>query len=58
MKPTSVRMDVPDPTKKDGTFLVNFKIVRLNQTPVAKLECSGTYDKKTVDAILALMGLR
>lgn len=51
-------MDIPDPTKKGDKFLVNVKIVNMTRTPVAKLECHGTYDKKTIDAILALMGVK
>ena len=51
-------MDIPDPTKKGDKFLVNVKIVNIAKTPVAKLECHGTYDKKTTDAILALMGVK
>lgn len=52
-------MDIPDPTKhKDDKYLVNVKIVNMTKTPVAKLECHGTYDKKTIDAILALMGVK
>lgn len=58
MKPTSIRMDVPDPTKIDQKFLVNVKINNIGIPPFRKLECSGHYDKKTVDAILTLMGLK
>ena len=57
-KPTGLSMDIPDPTKKGDKFLVNVKIVSMTRTPVAKLECHGTYDKKTIDAILALMGVK
>jgi hypothetical protein len=58
-KPTGLRMDIPDPTKhKDDKYLVNVKIVNMSKTPVTKLECHGTYDKKTIDAILALMGVK
>lgn len=57
-KPTGLSMDIPDPTKKGDKFLVNVKIVNMTKTPVAKLECNGTYDKKTIDAILALMGVK
>jgi hypothetical protein len=58
MKPTSIRMDLPDPTKIDQKFLVNVKINNIGNPPFRKLECSGNYDKKTVDAILSLMGLK
>jgi hypothetical protein len=58
MKPTSIRMDVPDPTKIDQKFLLSVKINNIGNPPFRKLECSGHYDKKTVDAILTLMGLK
>ena len=58
MKPTSIRMDSPDPTKIDQKFLINVKIANVGNPPYRKLECSGHYDKKTVDAILTLMGLK
>jgi len=51
-------MDIPDPTKKGDKFLVTVKIVNMTRTPVAKLECHGTYDRKTIDAILNLMGVK
>lgn len=58
-KPQGIRMDIPDPTKhKNDKYLVNVKIVNMSKTPVTKLECHGTYDKKTIDAILALMGVK
>lgn len=57
-KPKSLRMDVPDPTKTEGKFLVTVKITNCSKTPVSKLECYGNYDKKTVDAILILMGVK
>ena len=58
MKPISIRMDCPDPTKIDQKFLVNVKINNIGNPPYRKFECSGHYDKKTVDAILTLMGLK
>lgn len=57
-KPTGISMDIPDPTKKGEKFLVTVKIVNMTRTPVAKLECHGTYDRKTIDAILNLMGVK
>lgn len=57
-KPTGIRMDIPDPTKNSDKFLVTVKVVNMTKTPVAKLECHGTYDKKTIDAILNLMGVK
>ena len=57
-KPTGISMDIPDPTKKGDKFLVTVKIVNMTRTPVAKLECHGTYDRKTIDAILNLMGVK
>ena len=57
-KPTGIQMDIPDPTKKGDKFLVTVKIVNMTRTPVAKLECHGTYDRKTIDAILNLMGVK
>lgn len=58
MKPTSIRMDSPDPTKIDHKFLVIVKINNIGNPPFRKLEFSGHYDKKTVDAIFTLMGLK
>jgi len=58
MKPTTIRMDTPDPTKTDEKFLVNVKINNIGNPPYRKIECSGHYDKKTVNAILELMGLK
>jgi hypothetical protein len=58
MNPTTISMDSPDPTKIDQNFLVNVKINNIGNPPYRKLECSGHYDKKTVDAILTLMGLK
>ena len=58
MKPTSIRMDVPDPTKKDNKFLINVKITNVGNPPYRKIECSGYYDQKTVYSILALMGVK
>ena len=57
-KPKGIRMDIPDPTKKEGNFLITVKVLNTSKTPAAKLECYGTYDKKTVDAILNLMGVK
>jgi hypothetical protein len=57
-KPKNISMDIPDPTKKEGSYLVTVKIVNTSKKPAAKLECYGTYDKKTVDSILALMGIK
>lgn len=57
-KVTGLRMDIPDPTKKGDKFLVTVKIVNTSKTPVARLECHGTYDKKTIDEILNLMGVK
>jgi hypothetical protein len=57
-KATGLMMDVPDPTKqKNAKYLINVKVVNTSQTPARKLECHGTYDKSTVDAILKLMGI-
>jgi len=58
-KPKTIRMDIPDPTKHKGDkYLVTVKVVNTSKTPVAKLECYGSYDKATVDAILNLMGVK
>lgn len=57
-KPKNIRMDLPDPTKNSDNFLVNVKITNLSRKPATKLECHGTYDKKTIDAILNLMGVK
>ncbi len=57
-KKTGIRMDIPDPTKTNGKFLVSFKVTDISKTPSTKLECHGTYDKKTVDAILILLGVK
>lgn len=57
-KAQGIRMDIPNPTKTGDKFLINVKVVNMTKTPVAKLECHGTYDKKTVDAILNLMGIK
>ena len=57
-KPAGIRMDIPDPTKKGDKFLVTVKVVNMTKTPVSKLECHGTYDRKTIDAILNLMGVK
>jgi hypothetical protein len=57
-KPTNIRMDNPDPTKANGKFLLSFKVTDISKTPSRKLECHGTYDKKTVDAILILLGVK
>jgi hypothetical protein len=57
-KPTGIRMDNPDPTKNTGKFLLSFKVTDISKTPSRKLECHGTYDKKTVDAILILLGVK
>ena len=54
--PTGIKMSLPDPTKhKNDNYLINVKVVNTSKTPVNKLECYGTYDKTTVDAILKLM---
>jgi hypothetical protein len=58
MKPTTIRMDTPDPTEIDQRFFVHLKINNIGNPPYRKLECSGNYDKKTVDAILTLMGFK
>ncbi len=51
-------MTLPDQTKhKNDKYLINVKVVNTSKTPVNKLECYGTYDKSTVDAILKLMGV-
>ncbi len=58
-KPKAIRMDIPDPTKhKNDKYLVTVKVTNTSKTPVAKLECYGSYDKTTVDAILNLMGVK
>ena len=51
-------MDIPDPTKNGDKFLINVKIANVGNPPYRKIECSGTYDKKTVDAIFALLGVK
>lgn len=58
MKPTTIRMDIPDPTKNGDKFLINVKIANVGNPPYRKIECSGTYDKKTVDALFALLGVK
>lgn len=56
-KPKAIRMDITDPTKnKNDKYLITVKVTNTSKTPVAKLECYGSYDKTTVDAILNLMG--
>jgi len=58
-KPVGIKMTLPDQTKhKNDKFLINVKVVNTSKTPVNKLECYGTYDKATVDAILNLMGVK
>lgn len=58
-KPVGIKMTLPDQTKHKGDkYLINVKVVNTSKTPVNKLECHGTYDKATVDAILNLMGVK
>jgi hypothetical protein len=58
MKPTTIRMDIPDPTTTSEIFLVNIKIQNIDNLPHRKIECSGQYDKKTITAILELLGVK
>tara|TARA_R110000868_G_scaffold184164_4_gene425639 strand:- start:116 stop:292 length:177 start_codon:yes stop_codon:yes gene_type:complete len=58
MKPTTIRMDTPDSTTTDQKFLVNIKIMNIDNLPHRKIECSGQYDKKTISAILELLEVK
>ena len=58
-KPKAISMDIPGPIKsKNDKYLVTVKVINTSKIPSAKLECYGSYDKATVDAILNLMGVK